>query len=400
MIVDFKIQNLSLWRLQKHSGIKNKRTKVHPPHLENKKNGRRALHKRAPLTARKQRMVGFSSSTPSSPSCYYNGGLKHINQTRCLRNRQHRQRRTRATSALRSSSSSSGSNASNSANNNDNNDNNNNNNNANDSNGISPSSRTNSPSSSSFGGNGRVEVTNGASNVLFLQRLSTKVAALSASIAIAVASAPGAHFASFLNPWNSVSHSSSLVAYAEEQDTASSGKSDNGSTDTIAVDNEKELSPDALVVDEVWQLVSDTFLPVRNDISVGFDREAWNALREEGVVKNPPKSRQEAYEYIRGMLSTLNDPFTRFVAPKDFQELLKYDISGVGLNVAEMPDNTSEVGVLGLVAESARRKSGNKTRRRNFIRRWRRSERHERVSSHEHDSRRRQHASRFESPTR
>ena len=158
-------------------------------------------------------MVGFSSSTPSSPTCYYNGGLKHINQTRCLRNRQHRQRRTRATSALRSSSSSSGSNASKSANNNDNNDNNNNN--ANDSNGISPSSRTNSPSSSSFGGNGRVEVTNGASNVLFLQRLSTKVAALSASIAIAVASAPGAHFASFLNPWNSVSHSSSLVAYAE-----------------------------------------------------------------------------------------------------------------------------------------------------------------------------------------
>ena len=301
-------------------------------------------------------MVGFSSSTPSSPSCYYNGGLKHINHTRCLRNRQHRQRRTRATSALRSSSSSSGSNASNSANNNDNNDDNNNN--ANDSNGISPSSRTNSPSSSSFGGNGRVEVTNGASNVLFLQRLSTKVAALSASIAIAVASAPGAHFASFLNPWNSVSHSSSLVAYAEEQDTASSGKSDNGSTDTIAVDNEKELSPDALVVDEVWQLVSDTFLPVRNDISVGFDREAWNALREEGVVKNPPKSRQEAYEYIRGMLSTLNDPFTRFVAPKDFQELLKYDISGVGLNVAEMPDNTSEVGVLGLVAESAGAKAG------------------------------------------
>ena len=40
------------------------------------------------------------------------------------------------------------------------------------------------------------------------------------------------------------------------------------------------------------------------------------------------------------MLSTLNDPFTRFVAPKDFKELLKYDISGVGLNVAEMPDNT------------------------------------------------------------
>jgi len=125
-------------------------------------------------------------------------------------------------------------------------------------------------------------------------------------------------------------------------------------------DHINELSADALVVDEVWQLVSDSFLPVRNDISVGFDREAWNALRQEGVVKDPPQSRQAAYDYIRGMLSTLNDPFTRFVTPNDFKELLKYDISGVGLNIAEMPENTNEVGVLGLVAESSGAKAGMK----------------------------------------
>ena len=207
---------------------------------------------------------------------------------------------------------------------------------------------------------------------MLLQRISTKVAAMSAAVAVAVASASGAPSQySLLNSWNSAATSPTitsntlaegLVAYAEEEeeerDTASDvGKS--GPKKTSVGDNENEqLSPDALVVDEVWQLVSDTFLPVRNDISVGFDREAWNALREESVVKSPPKSRQEAYEYVRGMLSTLNDPFTRFVAPKDFQELLKYDISGVGLNIAEMPDNTSEGGVLGLVAESAGAKAG------------------------------------------
>ena len=213
---------------------------------------------------------------------------------------------------------------------------------------------------------------NSNSNLVLLQRISTKVAAMSAAVAVAVASASGAPSPySLLNSWNSAATSPTitsntlakgLVAYAEEEeeerDTASDvGKS--GPKKTSVGDNENEqLSPDALVVDEVWQLVSDTFLPVRNDISVGFDREAWNALREESVVKSPPKSRQEAYEYVRGMLSTLNDPFTRFVAPKDFQELLKYDISGVGLNIAEMPDNTSEVGVLGLVAESAGAKAG------------------------------------------
>ena len=213
---------------------------------------------------------------------------------------------------------------------------------------------------------------NSNSNLALLQRISTKVAAMSAAVAVAVASASGAPSPySFLNFWNSAATSPTitsntlakgLVAYAEEEeeerDTASDvGKSNPKKTSVGDNDNE-QLSPDALVVDEVWQLVSDTFLPVRNDISVGFDREAWNALREESVVKNPPKSRQEAYEYVRGMLSTLNDPFTRFVAPKDFQELLKYDISGVGLNIAEMPDNTSEVGVLGLVAESAGAKAG------------------------------------------
>ena len=191
---------------------------------------------------------------------------------------------------------------------------------------------------------------------------------MSAAVAVAVASASGAPSPySLLNSWNSTATSPTitsntlakgLVAYAEEEeeerDTASDVGESNPKKTSVGDNDNEQLSPDALVVDEVWQLVSDTFLPVRNDISVGFDREAWNALREESVVKNPPNSRQEAYEYVRGMLSTLNDPFTRFVAP-DFQELLKYDISGVGLNIAEMPDKR-QVGVLGLVAESAAQK--------------------------------------------
>ena len=324
-------------------------------------------------------MVGFSSSayhssssssSSSSSHCYrhYNhhrcgggvGGGLHRAKKNGSERRHHQQERT--TSALRSSSSSN-TNGNNNVNNTNSNNNNTNNNDA------SPS-RTSSSSSSSFSGG----VKNTGENLVLLQRISTKVAALSAAVAVAVASASGTPSPLSLldsswntNVGNNNALSRSLVAYAEEQgqeeQDASNSKSNAKNTDSKAAsdgdtENENQLSPDALVVDEVWQLVSDTFLPVRNDISVGFDREAWNALREEGVVKNPPKSRQEAYEYIRGMLSTLNDPFTRFVAPRDFQELLKYDISGVGLNIAEMPDNTSEVGVLGLVAESAGAKAG------------------------------------------
>ena len=166
---------------------------------------------------------------------------------------------------------------------------------------------------------------------------------MSAAVAVAVASASGAPSPySLLNSWNSTATSPTITSNTLAKGLVATprkrrrsgiprdvGESNPKKTSVGDNDNE-QLSPDALVVDEVWQLVSDTFLPVRNDISVVFDQRLD---ARKGVVKNPPNSRQEAYEYVRGMLSTLNDPFTRFVAPKDFQELLKYDISGVGLNI-------------------------------------------------------------------
>ena len=112
---------------------------------------------------------------------------------------------------------------------------------------------------------------------------------------------------------------------------------------------------DLQIVEEVWKVVDDNFLPARSDD--GFDRAAWAQLREE-FVKSPPADRAEAYGTVRNILRTLGDPYSRFVEPADFAPLLKYDISGVGMNVAEDPDDSTRLRVLGLVLDSTAAKAG------------------------------------------
>lgn len=58
--------------------------------------------------------------------------------------------------------------------------------------------------------------------------------------------------------------------------------------------------------------------------------------------------RSETYDAIRKLLATLNDPFTRFLEPAQYEQLRKGNsgsVTGVGLEVAfssspGLPDNT------------------------------------------------------------
>ncbi len=114
---------------------------------------------------------------------------------------------------------------------------------------------------------------------------------------------------------------------------------------------------DTAVLEEAWALVNENFLPARKSESDGFDREAWLATKA-AHEKSPPKSREEAYEMIRSMLGTLGDKFTRFVDPERFTAMLKYDITGVGLNIAEDANDPERVRVLGMVLDSSAMKAG------------------------------------------
>ena len=124
-----------------------------------------------------------------------------------------------------------------------------------------------------------------------------------------------------------------------------------------AAEAESEGATDATILDEAWGLVFDNFLPARKSESDGFDRAAWEAIKAEHEA-NPPQSREEAYEMIKSMLGTLGDKFTRFIEPDRFTSMLKYDITGVGLNIAEDADDPERVRVLGMVLDSSAMKAG------------------------------------------
>ncbi|KAJ6893797.1 LOW QUALITY PROTEIN: hypothetical protein NC652_027769 [Populus alba x Populus x berolinensis] len=53
------------------------------------------------------------------------------------------------------------------------------------------------------------------------------------------------------------------------------------------------------------------------------------------------------------MLASLGDPYTRFLSPAEFSKMGRYDISGIGINLREIPDENGEVKlkVLGLLLD-------------------------------------------------
>lgn len=53
------------------------------------------------------------------------------------------------------------------------------------------------------------------------------------------------------------------------------------------------------------------------------------------------------------MLASLGDPYTRFLSPAEFSKMGRYDVSGIGINLREIPDENGEVKlkVLGLLLD-------------------------------------------------
>jgi carboxyl-terminal processing protease len=68
--------------------------------------------------------------------------------------------------------------------------------------------------------------------------------------------------------------------------------------------------------------------------------EEWQALRNR-YLSLPYQSTEEAYAAIRAVLKVLKDPYTRFLDPQEFQDMLidsRVERVGIGLNVATNKD--------------------------------------------------------------
>ncbi len=111
-------------------------------------------------------------------------------------------------------------------------------------------------------------------------------------------------------------------------------------------------SPKA-VVDEAWQIVN------REYVDGTFNRLDWQKTRTE-LLKRKYANRQEAHSAIRATLKKLNDPYTRFMDPQQFQSLNNQtsgEMSGVGIKLEAHP-RTKELVVAEAIDNSPASKAG------------------------------------------
>ncbi|SKB12345.1 Carboxyl-terminal protease [Planktothrix sp. PCC 11201] len=111
-------------------------------------------------------------------------------------------------------------------------------------------------------------------------------------------------------------------------------------------------SPKA-VLDEAWQIVFREFVDGK------FNQVNWQAQREELLSKNYT-SREEAYTALRKALEKLQDPYTRFMDPKQYEALTNQtagELSGVGMQLT-LDEKTKAITVVEPIKNSPAIKAG------------------------------------------
>lgn len=107
------------------------------------------------------------------------------------------------------------------------------------------------------------------------------------------------------------------------------------------------------LVSQAWRIVNRAYLDNT------FNHQNW-AQVERKAVKAGLKDSQAAYEAIKNMLKTLDDPFTRFLDPIQYRSLqvnTSGELTGVGLQIA-LNSKTGELEVVTPIAGSPAEKAG------------------------------------------
>ncbi len=95
---------------------------------------------------------------------------------------------------------------------------------------------------------------------------------------------------------------------------------------TLITNNPKEI------IDQVWQIIYRDFL----DYSGKYKAEDWIKLRKQ-ILSTKYFDNDEAYNAIKDMLTELDDPYTRFLDPKEFNEMridTTGELMGVGIQIS------------------------------------------------------------------
>lgn len=85
-------------------------------------------------------------------------------------------------------------------------------------------------------------------------------------------------------------------------------------------------------VDEVWQIINHQY------VDTSFNNTDWLKIRQEFVKDASYNNQEDAYKAIREMLGRLEDPYTRFMNPEEFQNMridTSGELTGVGIQIAK-----------------------------------------------------------------
>ncbi|CAL4962224.1 unnamed protein product [Urochloa decumbens] len=118
----------------------------------------------------------------------------------------------------------------------------------------------------------------------------------------------------------------------------------------VAEEVRAEAVTNEQLVEEAWEVVNESFLPDAGNRP--WSPEMW-MQRKQDILQGTIKSRARAHDIIQKMLASLGDPYTRFLSPSEFSKMSKYDMTGIGLNLREIPDDNGsfKLMVLGLLLD-------------------------------------------------
>ncbi|MEM7796220.1 MAG: carboxyl-terminal processing protease CtpA [Cyanobacteria bacterium P01_C01_bin.118] len=120
-----------------------------------------------------------------------------------------------------------------------------------------------------------------------------------------------------------------------------------GSSPAFAFTEQQKL------VMEVWRIVNRAYLDET------FNHQNWWFVREK-VLKRPLNNWEDAYQAAETMLKKLDDPYTRFLPPEQYQSLqtnTSGELLGVGLQIAK-DDNNQHLRVIAPIVGSPAERAG------------------------------------------
>ncbi|MEM7065740.1 MAG: carboxyl-terminal processing protease CtpC [Cyanobacteria bacterium P01_B01_bin.77] len=101
------------------------------------------------------------------------------------------------------------------------------------------------------------------------------------------------------------------------------------------------------VIDEVWQLIDHEY------VDETFNEQDWQAIRTDYLNRDYTDS-TTAYDAIREMLDSLDDPYTRFMDPQEFRNMqidTSGELTGVGIQISQ-EEETEEIVVVSPIEDT------------------------------------------------